>query len=627
MICCFINGKVAYPSASNDIKVTLLNPFVKDGDEKTMEVIFPMDIAENREIFGSLNRLDTSFAMDDFESCRLVADNIEVISGKGTVTQVTEVEVKLQILAGRSYLRYKASFDNVYLDQIDYGSVANKYQRLINGRGRLLSELNFVSELNAKGFIGEAGKYAFLPAHDESNDYWANSLCYMKSDADVELGVTLIRPAVQPNLMFVLRKVLEYLGYDVTRNDYDKAPWNNLYVCSARSSLSLGGALPHWSCYKFLDEFRKLFNAVFMFDELEKSVSIVQFDESDGTGTEYVTPLEGFSSGYEEEGLEYLAASNLEYSLSDCERSIDVVPEDVRNSFNVIEYDSYYEMERAFTAMSVKEKMTTLMKLQVGWFYGRSVLNDDGVVTGYKIAECGWFSPLVRKSGASVINLNIVPVAMSWGESRCFTACAGDGNNGAFVIPVLELSFDCLIANITCDNQTSDKLFLDSESSTEEYISVEDVLENGESIPDKSDDDSLLEIFFASGMRFKPLSHDFVAKYSEFNLSDPDTILQPVAYTECRHTDDIQLPRNSLSLFPAADYIHVGNFHNKGVRIRRNVNGNNEVKVEFIFDGKPDPRKIYIFKNKKFLCSHIEMAVSHDGINPVKTGYFYEIES
>ena len=28
---------------------------------------------------------------------------------------------------------------------------------------------------------------------------------------------------------------------------------------------SLAKALPHWSCYKFLDEFRKLFNAVFLF--------------------------------------------------------------------------------------------------------------------------------------------------------------------------------------------------------------------------------------------------------------------------------------------------------------------------------------------------------------------------
>ena len=48
MIICYINKKQAYP-AQSDIKITLQNPFIKDGDDKTMEVVFPMDIPENRD--------------------------------------------------------------------------------------------------------------------------------------------------------------------------------------------------------------------------------------------------------------------------------------------------------------------------------------------------------------------------------------------------------------------------------------------------------------------------------------------------------------------------------------------------------------------------------------------------
>ena len=149
---------MAIPAAQSDIKVTLQNPFIKDGDEKTMEVIFPMDIPQNAAVFGALNRLDTSFESEDFENCRLVADNIEVIHGKGTITSITPDEVKIQILAGKSYLRYKASFENVYIDQIDYGSVADKYRYLEIGRATNISQLNFVSDLNTNGFIGEPGK-------------------------------------------------------------------------------------------------------------------------------------------------------------------------------------------------------------------------------------------------------------------------------------------------------------------------------------------------------------------------------------------------------------------------------------------------------------------------------------
>lgn len=625
MIICYINGQPAYPATQSDIKITLQNPFIKDGDEKTMEVVFPMDIAQNAAVFKAINRLDTSFECEDYSDCRLVADNIEVIRGKGTITSITREEVKIQILAGKSYLKYKASFDNVFIDQIDYGTVAERYLRLLIGRGSSISQMNFVSELNSQGYIGEPGEYAFMPIHDEENDYWANSLCYLKNDDDREIGVTLIRAAVQPSLMFVMRHVIERLGYTVAYNAYDKSPWSDLYVASARVSMSLGGALPHWSCYKFLDEFRKLFNAVFLFDEVGHTVSIVPFGEAGGAGTEYITPVEGFSSGYDEEGLEYLEASNLAYELSDCERSVDVVSEDVKKGFTVVEYDTYQQLERAFQSMTVKQKLTTLMKLPVGWFYGRSIINDNGDTTGYEIAECGWFSQLTRKEGASVITLSMSPVGMTWGECRCFTAWAGDGVGGAFIVPVLELSFDCLIAHVACSKQVTDGFWIGKNNESEEYVTVEDVLEGGESVPEPGSDEELLELFFASGMKFKPLSHEFVTKYAEIDMSDPDTILQPVPFTECRHTDKVQLPRESLSLFPAADYVHIGNFHNKGIKIRRNVNGNNEVKIEFLYDGKPDPKKIYVISNRKFLCDRIEMGVSGEGISPMKTGYFYEI--
>ncbi len=180
MICAYINGKIAYPVAESDIKITLQNPFIKDGDEKSMEVVFPLDIPENREVFGPLNRLDTSFENIDYDDCRLMADNFVVVSGKGTVTSVTNTEVKIQILAGKSYLRYKASFDHIFIDELDYGQVANKYK--LFGTAKTIqdvSRLSVTGDLNSKGFIGVAGQYVFMPVHDEGDDIWANAPGYI----------------------------------------------------------------------------------------------------------------------------------------------------------------------------------------------------------------------------------------------------------------------------------------------------------------------------------------------------------------------------------------------------------------------------------------------------------------
>ena len=128
MIIAYINGKVAYPATSSSVKIKLDNPFIKDGEEKSMEIVFPMDLPENRLAFGPLNRLDTAFENADIDNCALLVDNIEVIRGTGTITSVSESEVKLQIHSGKNFLNYRESFDDVFIDAIDYGLVSPAYR-------------------------------------------------------------------------------------------------------------------------------------------------------------------------------------------------------------------------------------------------------------------------------------------------------------------------------------------------------------------------------------------------------------------------------------------------------------------------------------------------------------------
>ena len=97
MIVCSLNGKTAYPSSSDKIKVTYENQFVKDSGSYTYDISFPMDIARNRELFKNVQRLDVKKTVGDFEDCKLYADNRLIISGKGTVTSITNDVVKLQI--------------------------------------------------------------------------------------------------------------------------------------------------------------------------------------------------------------------------------------------------------------------------------------------------------------------------------------------------------------------------------------------------------------------------------------------------------------------------------------------------------------------------------------------------
>ena len=430
MITCYINKKIAYPSTLNDVKITLLNPFIKDGDEKTMEVVFPMDIPENRAIFGVINRLDTHFQQENFEDCILLADGQVVIQGTGTITSVTEREVKLQILCGKTYLRFKDSFDRIYIDEIYYGELQPRHQHLSGKPQHSWSTFDLTDDIRINGFIGEPGYYAFLPIYDETNDWHINMPSFLflqdpdshNSDNENCVGRNLTFRAVQPNLMFVMRKVIEALGYTLESNYYDSEPWNKLYVASASMTLVLSRALPHWSAYKFLDEFRKLFNATFVFNEAAKSVRIVPFGDSGEAGYQEIEPLDEFSTSFDEEGVEYLGASNLQYDLSDCDREFDFISQEVMSSFELREYNNINDLYTAFGSMSQKDKLTSIFHCPLGFFYGIPVYDDQGEnIINYLLKECGWFSPLVRKKGGSTIDLKIVPIAMKAQKSKSHT--------------------------------------------------------------------------------------------------------------------------------------------------------------------------------------------------------------
>lgn len=120
MIYCTINDKKAYPDTTQKIKVTYENQFVKDSGSYTYDVQFPMAILENKIIFSNVDRIDVAKKLPKYEDCKLYADNRLIISGKGTVTKIDQDKVYLQIVGGKSRIKYNAKFGKHYIDEINY---------------------------------------------------------------------------------------------------------------------------------------------------------------------------------------------------------------------------------------------------------------------------------------------------------------------------------------------------------------------------------------------------------------------------------------------------------------------------------------------------------------------------
>lgn len=628
MIHCTVNGKIAVPSSTDKIKVTYANQYIEDSGSYTYDITFPMSIHANQVVFGNVHRFDVHKPTTAFDDCKLFADNRLFISGKGTVTSVSESAVKLQIVGGKSRIKYNSKFEQHYVDEIDYPDV-----KITSGIDAMRYGLMGVTSVDCSTKpsmvlvdltngvnVGQPGVALFYPIYDETHDCMSNYLAAATFDKLTFEGhklpggtVPFMRVlAVQPNLLYVLKYILNTEGYTVIRNDYDCAPWRRLYVASARRSCLIKHALPHWSVYTFIEEFRKLFNASFVFDDVAMTVSIIATNELTNNEAVSYDCLDEYSAEYDEDGLSNLATSNVEYDFDDStERDWrEFIPLSVLKQYPVQTYDNTDAMTNAASAMTVKERRSTIFK--VGYtYYIWAMLPKDGDPESKDETEqrtlCGLFNPIMRdKESDNVVDLKMIPVAMSQRKrihSKMLLPFTDRIPNKIVCMPSMSNDKDTSLDNMTVDDDG------------EYYVSVQDAMQGADISSNEEDADEKIRLMF-SGDWVRDLKNGKVVRGGTFG-NDNGYTRYPICLTDNRMypkltgvSEDVSL---SLERMP----------YNNNVKVE--IDTHNLYCVKFVTDDIPDPSKIYIFHNRRFICQKIEMDVSNDGIGKLKTGYFYEM--
>lgn len=628
MIHCTVNGKIAVPSSTDKIKVTYANQYIEDSGSYTYDISFPMSIHANQVIFGNVHRFDVHKPTTAFDDCKLFADNRLFVSGKGTVTSVSESAVKLQIVGGKSRIKYNSNFEQHFIDDIDYPDVkitsgidAMRYGQMgVTSVDCSTKPSMVLVDLTNGVNVGQPGVALFYPIYDETHDCMSNYLAAATFDKIKLNGYTLpggtvpfMRMlAVQPNLLYVLKYILNSEGYTVIRNDYDCAPWRRLYIASARRSCLIKHALPHWSVYTFIEEFRKLFNASFVFDDVAMTVSIIATNElTDNEAVSYDC-LDEYSAEYDEDGLSNLATSNVEYDFDDStERDWrEFIPLSVLKQYLVLTYDNADAMTDAASAMTVKERRSTIFK--VGYtYYIWAMLPKDGNPESKDETEqrtlCGLFNPIMReKESDNVVDLKMIPVAMSQRKrihSKMLLPFTDRIPNKIVCMPSMSNDKDTSLDNMTVDDDG------------DYYVSVQDAMQGADISSNEEDADEKIRLMF-SGDWVRDLENDKVVRGGTFG-NDNTYTRYPICLTDSRMYpkltgvgEDVSL---SLERMP----------YNNNVNVE--IDTHNLYCVKFVTDDIPDPSKIYIFHNRRFVCQKIEMDVSNDGIGKLKTGYFYEM--
>lgn len=620
MITCIINGHRAYPISTSSIKVTYANQYVTDDGEYTYDITFPMDILTNREIFKNVSRFEVAKNIAKYDDCKLYVDSRIIMSGVGTILSVNQNEVKLQIVGGKSRIKFNEKLTKHYIDELDLG-IADKPGYIVDkgwSQGfKNIQKINDIYRLDddKSKFLGVEGKWCFVPVRDETNDMIANFVGVDKTKQFIGYNAPFIMNlAVQPSLMYIFRKVVEYEGYTITRNDYDCKPWNLLYIASAYKTRELRKALPHWSSYTFIEEFRKLFNATIVFDDILKTCSVINASELTTADSIKIEPLDEYTTDYDEDGsISTSSTANLEYNLGGSANrgSYEVISKKVFENFENF-HSEEISLDNQFVSTTLlwseKKKRQTIIE-NFGDYY--IYVEDENGKKSWKLA--GVWSPLIRdKSSEDYVDLNISPAAQVVEDINFKTGLLEDKY----------YEKRCLLSIPNDKEPDSKESDVDDDGFS--YTSVQDAIDDESTLDKSKDDQECMNIFFILPGRVQiggpnQTSLSWVGNKSRW----PQFLTDYRINADYRYSGiaDIFYDFYSLSLRKKREIgtTCLGSLHDNGLRI----DNKNCMEIKFKSDEIPDPSKIYIIRNKKFVCAKIEMEVKDDAIEPIYTGYFY----
>lgn len=596
-----LNGTQVFPDGKQQIKLIRENPYFTQSESYTLDVTLPMDILENRQFFGNLQRMEQS-KQASVMTCRLTVDNKPLLQGSAKVTQVTEKDVKVQLIGGISEIKFLSNENKTYIDEI---------------KGTTPTEVDLGNGSTATWELPDANvDIVYMPTSDETYEYdlniwnmgWHNDL----GDLDRYYG-----EAPQPCLVDIMKKVLKEQGYEVVENSTDVSPWNKLYIASAKRTTDFMHALPHWTVKEFVEEYCKFFNCSIITNEIAKTVRIVSNSTYFGTARQKtIEPVDEYTVEMNDDSqANSLRTDNLSFDMSgSSEHDYDIIPDNVRDSAPYKEYESRSAALAAYNQMGAEERKKYIFKTPVGLFagWGHSMSEENGQnVTQEEFTQIDVFGPLIRNEESdSETVLKIVPVAIEKTVLQYGWLTLFGEHHPVGMHPWRYIS----IENPTGNEYKRWGQYSEDSTIEENDATIQDYVE-GEMSIEKSEKEDRMQVFFVDDIEMASVSYAGWDKDQAINALMPFT---DFLYKRMYGTSHRQW---SLSLNPTAAEHYLGELHNTGYTFNMKA----KYCVKFLADEMPDPTLVFIIRNKRFGCEKIEAQIDDRGLQQLMTGYFYEM--
>lgn len=433
-----INGLPAFIKEGSSFEYIRENRLFTGAEDYTMSITLPLKgCAENEKIFGLIHRKSVE-PKDLIFECEL-RDREFYKFGAATITELTESEVKIQFLEGKSKQNFDASFDDVYINELTLG-------------GPSITDPLLISPREALDPFKSGLREVCLPWINSGNDD-----PIIHNDMEVEdenshtfkWGEEVEKLSWQPYLLHLTKLICDAVGYS-----YDFDAWEIdlslrfFLVCNTLPPAweidDYSRILPHWSVDEYFENLAVFLGGEFDIDHRSKKIQFYKSaDRSNNAGTVFIDEVEEVFNAevtVDDPKCDFMGARNFKYAdngasgkFDSCKWFIDQYGSDVKSYDTLDELiqknvrykrwmANYYD--DPFNDRVYLDDLTKLLYAKdVDCYYILRTLyafqenNVVGVPVHYIyciLQPVNEFGPLVYSDNAEEEELKFVPVALDF---------------------------------------------------------------------------------------------------------------------------------------------------------------------------------------------------------------------
>lgn len=258
-----IDGRPAVLKSDTSFDYVAENRLFGGADDYTLAITLPLaDCPQNLAIFGYLNRKDVKAQKLRYDCEIRCADFIKF--GTVTITEISEKDIKVQFLAGRSEQNFDKKFDEIYINELTLGSPQYKNSSSIQPMDAINPEYTNRESVALPWVNNDSGILHNCIEKTDGGGYAWNEECTYLS--------------WQPYLVFIIKKICAAVEYscDISELEEDNT-YKYMLICNCLpASWDLNDyarALPHWSMAEFFEKLELLLEGEFDIDHRDKKIS------------------------------------------------------------------------------------------------------------------------------------------------------------------------------------------------------------------------------------------------------------------------------------------------------------------------------------------------------------------